>query len=400
MGCRLISRPIRWGSVAILFICVTLGAGCCDELSLKSTRHSRSDFKLRAFDMVRRLQQQGDRGVVEEIVDGMREQIKLSDSCGVIVRGSASSASRWAVLLAGGDGTRLRDLTRRISGDSRPKQFCQLFADRSLFEQTRERIDPLFPRNRQVPVLSRAHEKYFAAAFAQAAESWALVQPANRGTGIAIALASLYILSFDPEATVSVFPCDHYYSDEESFRATILSAEDCAEGHPDTIVLVGAQAEYPESEYGWIEPGAVVSQTGAGPLCHVKRFWEKPHQVQAAELMRVGCLWNTFVTVGRASTFLELMLSQAPQAVILASQALANLDAEGAYDQLPTVDFSRDVLVKESKRLLVLRDGCSGWADLGSPPRVLETLLRNGIQPEWASEKTNFSIVKQPAVFL
>jgi mannose-1-phosphate guanylyltransferase len=164
----------------------------------------------------------GNRDVVEEIVEGMREQNKLSESCGVIGGGSTSPASRWAVLLAGGDGTRLRDLTRRISGDSRPKQFCQLFADRSLFEQTRQRIDPLFPRNRQVPVLSRAHEKYFAAASAQAGGSWALVQPGNRGTGIAIALASLHILSFDPEAMISVFPCDHYYSDEESFRATIL----------------------------------------------------------------------------------------------------------------------------------------------------------------------------------
>jgi mannose-1-phosphate guanylyltransferase len=143
----------------------------------------------------------------------MRKRIKLSDACGAVAGRPAMSANRWAVLLAGGDGIRLQELTRRISGDSRPKQFCRLIAGRSLFEQTRERIDPLFPRTRQVPVLSRAHEKYYAGAVAEAAESRALVQPENRGTGVAIALASLQILSRDPQAMVSVFPCDHYYAD-------------------------------------------------------------------------------------------------------------------------------------------------------------------------------------------
>jgi mannose-1-phosphate guanylyltransferase len=330
----------------------------------------------------------------------MRKRIKLNDACGAVAGRPAMSANRWAVLLAGGDGIRLQELTRRISGDSRPKQFCRLIAGRSLFEQTRERIDPLFPRTRQVPVLSRAHEKYYAGAVAEAAESRALVQPENRGTGVAIALASLHILSRDPQAMVSVFPCDHYYADEESFRTTILSAENCAERHRGSIVLVGAEAEYPEIDYGWIEPGAVVSQTGAGPLCRVKRFWEKPREGQAAELMRLGCLWNTFVIVGQARTLLELLRSQMPEAVLLTTQALANLDAEGAYDRLPPVDFSRDVLAEESDRLLVLRDRDSGWADLGSPRRVFETLTRNGIHPDWVREETSLSIAKPPTVFV
>lgn len=184
------------------------------------------------------------------------------------------------------------------------------------------------------------------------------------------------------------------------FAPRFYRAENCAERHPGSIVLVGAEAEYPEIDYGWIEPGAVVSQTGAGPLCRVKRFWEKPPEGQAAELMRLGCLWNTFVIVGRARTLLELLRSQVPEAVVLTAQALANLDAEGAYDRLAPVDFSRDVLAEESNRLLVLRDSDSGWADLGSPPRVLETLTRNGVHPDWVREEASFSIAKPPAVFV
>ena len=107
---------------------------------------------------------------------------------------------------------------------------------------------------------------------------------------------------------------------------------------------------------------------------------------QAHALLRRGCLWNTFVTVGRATTFFEMLCSQVPEAVLAISRAMADNTLNVAYASLDTVDFSRDVLANLPHRLLVLRDRTSGWADLGSPARVLDTLSRNGIQPEWAGE--------------
>jgi mannose-1-phosphate guanylyltransferase len=154
---------------------------------------------------------------------------------------------------------------------------------------------------------------------------------------------------------------------------------------------VGAEAEYAEIEYGWIEPGVVVSQTSVGPLSGVNRFWEKPAPHQARELFRHGCLWNTFVTLGRAATFLELLCSQVPEVVLSIASALLDNDLKRAYGPLPPVDFSRDILAPQAHRLLVLRDQASGWADLGSPARVLDTLTRNGIQPEWLHEGDIFS---------
>ncbi len=97
----------------------------------------------------------------------------------------------WAVLLAGGDGVRLRDLTRRIAGDSRPKQFCRIIGEQSLFRETRTRLDPLFIRDRQVFVFSRAHERYYGDDLTDAGDSCVIEQPLNRGTGIAIILALL-----------------------------------------------------------------------------------------------------------------------------------------------------------------------------------------------------------------
>ena len=126
-------------------------------------------------------------------------------------------------------------------------------------------------------------------------------------------------------------------------------------------------------------------------MCRVNRFWEKPALPLAQALLRNGCLWNTFVTVGRAATFLELFLSQVPEVVLSITQALAKRDLTLVYGPLPTVDFSRDILAPQPHRLLVLRDGVSGWVDLGSPARVLDTLTRNSIHPEWFREGESFS---------
>jgi mannose-1-phosphate guanylyltransferase len=293
----------------------------------------------------------------------------------------------WAALLAGGDGVRLRDLTRRIAGDSRPKQFCGIIGAESLFRQTRTRISPLFLGDRQVFVLSRAHEKYYAEELTDAGDSCVIEQPLNRGTGIAIILAVVRVLQRDPNAVVAFFPCDHFYADDDSFRSTIRSAVKCAEQKPESIIVVGADAEYPEVDYGWIEPGAIVPESRVSPLALVNRFWEKPPLHEACSLLRRDCLWNTFVTVGSATTFFEMLCAQVPEAVLAISRAIAENTLDLAYPLLDTLDFSRDVLASLPHKLLVLRDRTSGWADLGSPVRVLETLSRNGIQPRWASEE-------------
>jgi mannose-1-phosphate guanylyltransferase len=299
-----------------------------------------------------------------------------------------SSASHlWAVLLAGGDGVRLRDLTRRIAGDSRPKQFCRIISGQSLFRQTRARLNPLFMRDRQVFVFSRAHERFYSEELSDAGDSHVIEQPLNRGTGIAIILALLRVLQRDHDALVAFFPCDHFYADDDSFRLTIQSAVGCVGQNPESIILVGADAESPEVDYGWVEPGAIVSETTARPLARVSRFWEKPALHQACALLRRGCLWNTFVILGRATTCIEVLCSQVPEAVLAISRAMAGNTLDAAYALLDTMDFSRVVLANLPHRLLVLRDRTSGWADLGSPARVLDTLNRNGIEPDWARER-------------
>jgi mannose-1-phosphate guanylyltransferase len=100
-------------------------------------------------------------------------------------------------------------------------------------------------------------------------------------------------------------------------------------------------------------------------------------------LLRSGCFWNTFVTVGHAKTFLDLACSQVPDVVLSLSKALAEDELDFAYRQMPVMDFSRQVLAPQPHRLLAVLDTTSGWADLGSPTRVMDILARNKIRPAW-----------------
>jgi mannose-1-phosphate guanylyltransferase len=301
------------------------------------------------------------------------------------------SGHLWAVLLAGGDGIRLRDLTMRIVGDDRPKQFCPIVGAESLLRQTRARLNPLFSGDRQVFVVSRAHERYYSQELADAKSSLVIAQPMNRGTAVGIIIALVQIMQADPDAIVGFFPCDHHYSDDGLFRSIVRSATTIAERFPRSLVIVGAEADYEETEYGWIEPGLAVLETEAKPLYRVNRFWEKPALPQARALLQSGCLWNTFVTIGSAAAFLELVSCEVPDVVLSVTRALAAKDLARAYARLRSIDFSRDILAHQTKRLLVLRDSGSGWADLGSPSRVLGLLAKNVNQPAWFRQTSSSS---------
>jgi mannose-1-phosphate guanylyltransferase len=198
-------------------------------------------------------------------------------------------------------------------------------------------------------------------------------------------------MQVDPDAILGFFPCDHHYTDDQSFRSIVKLATSSAEQFPGSVVIVGADAEYAETEYGWIEPGLAVMETEAKSLCRVNRFWEKPALSEAQALLQSGCLWNTFVTVGSAATFLELVCSEVPDVVLSVTRALADNDLLPTYARLPNVDFSRDILAHQAKKLLVLRDSGSGWADLGSPNRVLRLLAKNVNQPAWFRQSNSSS---------
>src|SRR5260370_39652954 len=105
------------------------------------------------------------------------------EEASVVMPCAQQSRRRWAVMLAGGDGTRLQTLTLKIAGDSRPKQFCSIIGGESLLAQTRARLESLFHVDRELFVVTRAHETYYREELRSVDNSRIIPQPLKRGTG-------------------------------------------------------------------------------------------------------------------------------------------------------------------------------------------------------------------------
>lgn len=296
---------------------------------------------------------------------------------------------RWGIVLAGGDGLRLRELTQWLCGDDRPKQFCPLLGELTLVEQARERAERSVPADQIIYSVSQAHQKHYLRYLADC-PAQRIVQPSNKGTAPAIISALLHVVQTDADAIVAILPCDHYYSDEDVFTAILESAFDVAERRADSIILLGAKPKDAEIEYGWIEIGEGID--GHPALSRVSGFQEKPPRPEAEALFRGGSLWNTFVMVGRARAFLEIASATVPSLVRALDFTFRNshLAAEVIipsvlYEGISPVDFSRQVLTPSARRSLALCLGNIEWSDLGNPYRVLVTLLEeNGELPRWA----------------
>jgi mannose-1-phosphate guanylyltransferase len=280
---------------------------------------------------------------------------------------SVPRRARWGVVLAGGDGKRLLPLTRKISGDDRPKQFCALTGGETLLDQTLRRISPLIAEQRTLLLLTQTHERFYSVHLAGLAEERRLVQPYNHGTAPAIAYSLTHIARLDPGAVVAFFPSDHHFANDGAFADHIECAFAQAEMDSDRVVLLGIQPDAPEESYGWIEPGKCVD---GSPVSEVRRFWEKPSRRVAVQLLRSGCLWNSFIMVGRVGAFLRMIGSTLP-GLIRAFESRDGIALDDVYSRIPATNFSDDVLSKRPSDLTVLPACGLGWSDLGEPQRVL-----------------------------
>ena len=187
---------------------------------------------------------------------------------------------------------------------------------------------------------------------------------------------------------MAIFPSDHYFSDDAAFMAHVETAFDVVRDREDLIILLGIEPEGPEGEYGWIEPASPVSAEDSGALHRVRRFWEKPDPVFAGRLLERGCLWNSFVMVGRVRAFLSMIRRAVPElygqfdTVLPAINTPQEERAVGAlYSLLLDTNFSHRVLASSPQSLAVLRVGRVSWSDLGKPGRVLSVMAEVGLNP-------------------
>lgn len=282
----------------------------------------------------------------------------------------------WALVLAGGEGKRLQVLTTQPGGTPVPKQFCSLRGERSLIEEAIDRGAALVDTERICAIVSAAHRRWWAqsAALQRLPADNLIVQPRGRGTAVGILYAVLHIAAKDPDAVIALLPSDHHVADEATLRESLVAALQRVRDGAGGAVLLGLEPDRPDTELGYIVPGARDPSGGY----RVRRFVEKPDAAVARSLVEAGSLWNMFIVVASARGLIELL--QPPLGDFVSRMQAAMLQSpaslERLYELMPEVDFSRHVLEGQESSLCVMRVRPCGWSDLGTPRRVGETLRR------------------------
>lgn len=290
----------------------------------------------------------------------------------------------WAIVLAGGEGTRLAPLTTALYGRPVPKQFAAVAGTGSLLAQTLERLAQLVPRERTIVIATLGHEEHAKRELASFPGTRLVLQPCNRDTAAGILVGLSYVTACAPEARILVVPSDHYVRDTDRFARAISETTQQWYDSKIVLTLLGVRSETAEVEYGWIVPGLQVRSDvspGARHVHTVERFVEKPPLEVARALQQSGALWNTLVVAGLARNWWSVFEEQLPNETSAFRRYLDELGTAAeprflsqVYAEIPSINFSRRVLERIPERLSVVACEDVGWSDLGTPRRVFDAL--------------------------
>ncbi len=262
--------------------------------------------------------------------------------------------SRWAVVLAGGSGTRFWPL----STPSQPKQLLALTGSEPLLVQAVRRLGGLIAPERVLVVTGAALLDRTRSLLPELPAANVMAEPRARSTAPALAWATAVAAEQDARASLLALHADWYVGDDRAFRASAERALEVAEGH-DVLVTVGVVPTRVDVGYGYIVPGEPLE----GAVRRVARFVEKPNAERAGELIRAGALWNSGLFAWTAQRFLAETAEVAPEI----APHLARLrtgDVTGFFDAVTPIAV--DVSHFERSRRVAVVPGEFPWDDVGT----------------------------------
>jgi mannose-1-phosphate guanylyltransferase len=293
----------------------------------------------------------------------------------------------WGIVLAAGEGTRVRAFLSELCGGRGIKQFCAVIGRRSMLQYTLDRVERLISRKRILIVVSRHHcEEVVQQLTAWPAEN-IIFQPENCDTTAGILLPLAHVTQRDPLATVAIFPSDHFILDEGRFMEAVRRGVWETQRFPWNMTLLGMLPDGPEDGYGWIMPSEEEQNRETRA---VRGFWEKPTPAQAQELWQQGAVWNTFVCIAQSGTLWNMARRAVPEIYGRFRQIRQALGApyreeviEQVYTTMPAVNFCSGLCEPLANELRVLPLSAVGWSDWGTTDRIWATVKQLGKQAEF-----------------
>ena len=299
---------------------------------------------------------------------------------------SSLSNSLWSIILSGGEGQRMRPHIERWLGHHIPKQYCTFVGTRSMLQHTWDRADLLTHPFQKLTVLAPTHRAFVWPETQLVTAGRFVFQPKNRNTAAGVFLPLTYVRSWNPEATVIVYPSDHFIFPEELFAEQVKDAVHAIKRWPDRLFLLGATPKKWEAEYGWMERGSRLGWENGNALWSVASFREKPSTPPIGASSQSRWLWNTMVVVARLETLWDVGWKCFPhlmerfttlEEVIGTQRESAMLDV--LYEDMPSHNFSSDLLEQTVDHLGVIEMSNVVWSDWGRPERIADTLRDIGI---------------------
>ncbi len=280
----------------------------------------------------------------------------------------------YALILAGGGGTRLWPLSRR----DRPKQMLPLVNSQTMFQMSVERLAPLFAPSQIFVVVGQAHLEALQAQCPQIPVENFILEPEGRDTGPAAGLGALCLCRRDPDAVVAVLTADHYIGAPDRFLQALKAARTLAEqGH---MVTLGITPSFPSSGYAYLERGDKIDEIDGFACFRVTGFREKPQPVVAAEFLLSGrYCWNSGMLICRADQMLREIRRQKPalgEALDRLAPALDGPEHEATLCRWwPTIEgVSIDQAIMDGAEDMVVVTADIGWSDVGSWNTLYEVL--------------------------
>jgi len=280
----------------------------------------------------------------------------------------------YALIMAGGGGTRLWPLSRKL----RPKQMLSLVDKDSMFRLSVTRLLPLLPAERIFVVTGAAQMDALCDDVPELPRENFIIEPFGRDSGPAAALGVAHIHSLDPDAVIAILTADHYIRDIEGFRNTLCAAYDVAlQGY---IVTLGIEPSHPATGFGYIQRAEELQISRSLKVYHSAGFKEKPDVQTALSFLESGLYyWNSGMFIWTAAQAMAEFERQQPQ-IFATLQAIIADFGTPAYPKTiarlwnDMTAISLDYAIMERAERMTVIPVNIGWSDIGSWAALYEEL--------------------------